>query len=123
VDIREKSVTKWFSSWFCYAGCELDSVFYSNIPFLLVLFVILFGIGWGGMTVVRLVALRNCFGTTYYGSILGLCWVNNGWQHGIGPLLAGWIFDAKAAIPIAWVDSCILLLVSIPPIVAMKQTK
>lgn len=60
---------------------------------LLILFVILFGTGWGGVAIMRVAMLREHFGRGNFGAI-------HGFTVGImmlgqlsGPLLAGWVFD------------------------------
>ncbi len=70
---------------FAYAG--------TGGMWLLVPFAILFGTGWGGITVLRVSILREHFGRANFGTI-------HGFTVGIvmlgqlsGPLIAGWVFD------------------------------
>ncbi|MBI4286302.1 MAG: MFS transporter [Chloroflexi bacterium] len=93
---------------------------YSSQFFILVVFAILFGVTWGGVAVLRSIALRNCFGTTHFGSILGLCMGLTMVGTVGGPLLAGWIFDTTGSYSLAWVIAGILLLTGIP-LVAMTK--
>ncbi len=96
---------------------------YSNLFILLILFVILFGITYGGIIVLRPIALRSYFGTTHIGSIIGSCIGLSAAGSIGGPLFAGWIFDTTGNYSLAWVIAGILLLVSIPLVAMMKQPK
>ncbi|MBI2853682.1 MAG: MFS transporter [Chloroflexi bacterium] len=69
---------------------------------LIVPFVVLFSIGWGGMTVTRFGMVRDYFGRSSYGAILGF---SNGIMiiGGIsGPFLAGRAFDVWASYQGTW---------------------
>lgn len=60
---------------------------------LLVSFFILFGIGYGGTTVLRPSLTREYFGRTSFGAVLGFMVGINMVGNFLGPLLAGWTFD------------------------------
>jgi len=60
---------------------------------LLVPFLILFGMGYGGGIVLRPSLLREFFGRTYFGSVFGLIIGINMIGNIIGPPLAGWVYD------------------------------
>ncbi len=96
---------------------------YSNLFFLLILFVISFGVTRGGIMTLRPVALRKCFGTGRIGSILGLCVGFSQVGSIASPIFAGWIFDTTGNFSLAWVVTSILLLVSIPLVATMKQAR
>ncbi len=96
---------------------------YSNLFFLLILFVILFGVTYGGIVVIRLIALRDYYGTASIGSILGLCFGLTSAGSVAGPLFAGWIFDTTGNYSLAWILAGTLLLVSIPLVAIMKPPK
>ncbi|MFC2001174.1 MFS transporter [Chloroflexota bacterium] len=95
--------------------------FYARVSFFLTPFVILFGISIGGQAVLRIAFLRDYYGTTYIGSITGLCYglLNIG---GIfGPLLAGWLFDTTSSYSLAWIIGGISLISCVPLILIMKN--
>ena len=60
---------------------------------LIVPFIILFGLGWGGNVTIRAALLREYFGRSRFGTILGFMMGMIALGSVVGPLLAGWIFD------------------------------
>ncbi len=60
---------------------------------LLIPFILLFGIGYGGSTATRPSMVAEYFGRAKYGTILGLIVGINAVGAFIGPPLAGWVFD------------------------------
>ncbi|MFC1534137.1 MFS transporter [Thermodesulfobacteriota bacterium] len=94
---------------------------------MLVPFLIMFGIGWGGNITVRAVLLREYFGGSRFGTILGLA--NTVLMLGtiLGPAIAGIIFDKSGSYQGAWVFfMCMVILASViitttPPLPDMNQ--
>jgi MFS family permease len=72
---------------------------------------VVFGIGFGGGTTVRMSMVSEFFGTSSVGMILGL--VTTAWSVGgiVGPILAGYIFDISHSYNIAFLIGGILLTV------------
>ena len=62
-------------------------------PWLLILFVALFGIGYGANNVLRPSLVRELFGRTSFGAVLGFMIGINMLGGIVGPPLAGWVFD------------------------------
>ena len=60
---------------------------------LLVPFIVLVGIGYGGCNVLRASLMREYFGRTNFGAIFGLIMGISTLGNITGPLLAGWVFD------------------------------
>ncbi len=56
-------------------------------------FLILFGIGYGGTTVLRVSLAREYFGRINFGTIFGLIIGINMLGSITGPPLAGWVYD------------------------------
>jgi sugar phosphate permease len=102
-----------------FAGVAL--FLYAHLPFLLILFVLLFGVSYGGINVLRLRILRDHYGGTYIGSLIGLCLGASAGGGIVGPLLAGWVFDTTGRYILAWLVSTGLLLISIPLVSIMKH--
>jgi sugar phosphate permease len=75
----------------------LGMLFFSYIAvggiWLLVPFVILFGIGWGGHATLRAAMLREYFGRSQFGTIHGFIMGIAALGGVAAPLLAGWVFD------------------------------
>jgi MFS family permease len=69
---------------------------------LLVAFVIFFGIGYGGPVPMSAALVRQYFGRARLGTILGLS-TGIVYAGGVaGPPLAGWVFDAYGSYKVAW---------------------
>ncbi|MFC2022262.1 MFS transporter [Chloroflexota bacterium] len=60
---------------------------------LLVPFIILFGIGWGSSVPLRTALVQECFGRARLGTLLGCIWGITALGQMAGAPLAGWIFD------------------------------
>jgi len=65
----------------------------SNSVWLLVFFVILFAIGYGGGFASRPALVREYFGRANFGTVFGLLMGINMIGGILGPFLAGWVFD------------------------------
>jgi len=95
--------------------------FFSSIFIALLLFVILLGLSYGSVHVLRTVALRRYYGSTHLGPILGLA-ASLGQVGSIsGPVFAGWTYDTTGSYDLAWIVSAILLLAGIPLLAALKK--
>jgi len=87
---------------------------------LLVPFVILFGIGWGGFNPNRAALLREYFGRANYGIISGFMVGITAICGMVGPVFVGWIFDNWGSYHEAWlilfgiVIASLLILVTTP---------
>jgi len=100
----------------------------SEATWLLVLFLILFGIGYGGNNTLRGSAIREFFGRRNFGAIHGLV-VGITMLGGItGPPLAGWVFDKWGSYQPIWfvftglAVAAILLAVTTPKVSATIQS-
>ncbi len=60
---------------------------------MLVLFLILFGFGFGGNVTMLAVLLREYFGRGKLGTIIGFAWGFLMLGNMCGPPIAGWVFD------------------------------
>ncbi|TET46617.1 MAG: MFS transporter [Dehalococcoidia bacterium] len=60
---------------------------------LLVLFLVLFGFGYGGIATMVGVLLREYFGRGNFGTIIGIAWGILMLGTMVGPPIAGWVFD------------------------------
>jgi len=75
----------------------------SEVMWVLVPFIILFGIGWGGTGTLRPALLREYFGRRSFGTILGFTMGMTAVGTVIGPLFAGWVFDNWGSYHVAWI--------------------
>jgi MFS family permease len=69
---------------------------------LLVPFLVLFGIGYGGNNALRPSMTREYFGRTSFGTIFGLLMGVNMLGNFIGPPAAGWVFDTWGSYQSIW---------------------
>jgi sugar phosphate permease len=88
---------------------------------LLVPFIIFFGIGWGGSTTARVNMIHEYFGSGKFGSIFGLCMGMAALGTIVGPIYAGWVWDTWGGYQITWITLTALvavgtiILVTTPP--------
>jgi sugar phosphate permease len=84
----------------------LSMLFFSYVAtvgtWLLVLFVILFGIGYGGPAPMSAALVREYFGKARLGTILGLVIGIAYIGSIVGPPLAGWVYDTYGSYQSAW---------------------
>ena len=95
---------------------------YAHQILLLIPSVILFGVSYGGIMVLRLGVLRDYYGSTHIGSIIGLCLGLTSIGLVCGPLLAGWIVDTTGSYNLAWIVASILVVIGIPLMLVMKNS-
>ena len=99
----------------------------SEASWLLVPFLILFGIGYGGNNTLRGSAIREFFGRSNFGAIHGLVIGIMMVGSIAGPPLAGWVFDNWGSYQPIWfvftglAVAAILLAVTTPPVSATVQ--
>ena len=88
----------------------------------LVPFIILFGIGWGGNATLRAALIREYFGRTKFGTILGFMMGMIALGGIVGPFLAGWVFDNWGSYQAAWltfaglVFAALIIMATTPPV-------
>ncbi|MFC2003049.1 MFS transporter [Chloroflexota bacterium] len=94
---------------------------------LLVPFLIFFGMGYGGGTALRPSLTRQFFGRTNFGTVLGLLIGINMLGSIIGPPLAGWVFDNWGSYQGIWfvlaglAAAAIISVLTIPPVSTTVQ--
>jgi MFS family permease len=79
----------------------------------LVLFVLLFGTGFGASVVLRVSLLREFFGSTRFGTILGVAETIAIMGSIAGPPLAGWVFDEYASYQYMWYAVAVLMFLAL----------
>jgi MFS family permease len=94
--------------WVTAIGCALVSlsillfIYVATVgTWLLVPFIILFGIGWGGIIPMQVALLREYFGSVRLGSILGFSLAITVLGM-VGAPLAGWVFDSFGSYHGVW---------------------
>jgi sugar phosphate permease len=97
------------------------SLFYVDIWWIMILFLFLFPVGFGGGTSVRGALLGEYFGRAVFGRLMGLVMGIGAIGAMIGPTLTGFIFDTTRSYAAAWIGlgiiSCfsVLLVLNIRP--------
>jgi sugar phosphate permease len=74
----------------------------SETLWFLVIFVIFFGISYGGNLAMLSILLRSYFGRGSYGTIIGFTWGILLLGNVVGPPLAGWFFDTWGSYRYVW---------------------
>jgi OFA family oxalate/formate antiporter-like MFS transporter len=71
-------------------------------PWILIPAAFLFGIGWGGSITLHSVILKECFGTSNLGAIIGFSISISSFGMMAGPPLVSWIYENFGDYRIAW---------------------
>ena len=110
-----------------FAMMTAGLLFFSYVPavglWLLIPFLLLFGVGYGGSTATRPSMVAEYFGRANYGTILGLMVGINAVGAIIGPPLAGWVFDTWGSYQGIWLAYSGLAIVGSLLIVNITQVK
>ncbi|MEI7671230.1 MAG: MFS transporter [Deltaproteobacteria bacterium] len=77
---------------------------YVDIPWVMIAFLIVFPVGFGGTVVLRGVILREYFGRQAFGRLLGIVMGAAAAGGMIGPTLAGFIFDTTGSYHYTWIS-------------------
>ena len=101
-------------------GLFLFSLVEADKAWLLVLFLLVYSIGYGAPIVLRPALQADYFGVRNFGTIMGLISVVSMLGGLSSPIIAGWIFDVTGSYRLAW---RIFTLVSIPAIPLMLLAK
>lgn len=81
---------------------------------LVVLFALIFGIGFGGTIPLRPFLIREFFGSRSFGALQGLVQVGAIGAGVVGPVYYGWIFDVTGSYGLAIIATIITVLMTIP---------
>jgi len=82
---------------------------YAHMLEFLILFLIFFPIGFGGIMVLRGAIIREYFGRSAFGKLVGLMMGMAAMGGIVGPTFAGWVFDTTESYYISWLLLSILL--------------
>ncbi|MFC2048249.1 MFS transporter [Chloroflexota bacterium] len=88
---------------------------------LLVPFVFTFGLGWGSIVTTRIALLRQYFGRSSFGTILGFSVGVSTVGTMAGPPLAGWVFDTWGSYQGIWLGIAALTLMGLVLILTMPH--
>ncbi len=87
------------------------------------LFLLLFGVGYGGVTALRPVLTREYFGRERFGSIFGLIVGINALGGIAAPPATGWVYDTSGDYLIAWIALSALTICAALLIIAAHRWK
>lgn len=100
---------------FCFGYASIAG-FWLVIPFL-----ILFGIGYGGVNALRIALAREYFGRTHFGSINGLVMGISVVGSIVAPPLAGWVYDTWGSYQLVWFAFSALPIVALGAILTLPK--
>jgi len=113
---------KWaFSGALCLISLALLVFSYAMTPPFLWCFLILFGLGHGGVITLRRSVQRQYFGTLAFGRIHGVTMSIVMTAAAAGPAIAGWAFDFMKSYHMIWIVFAGLLLVACVLIMTMPK--
>ena len=87
---------------FLLMGAGMLAFCYAEVGFFAFLFLLLFSPGFGGSMVLRGVIVREYFGRTDFGKIVGIIMGFGSIGGILGPTLAGWVFDTQGSYSSIW---------------------
>ncbi|MFC1870996.1 MFS transporter [Chloroflexota bacterium] len=90
---------------------------------LMITFGIVFGLGLGGPQPLRLVIIREYFGTKKFGTIFGLLGIFTMTGAVIGPPVVGWVFDTVGSYKSAWLVSIGITMVASIVIISTQKSQ
>ncbi len=93
----------------------------SSYP-MLVVFVLVLGVGYGGFVALSTIVLAERMGVVGLGSILGLFYTSQGLGGLLGPPAAGWLIDTTDSYRPAIVACCLLLVTARLLLVRLPET-
>lgn len=97
------------------------ALLYVDVPWIMVLFLLLFPAGYGGVTSVRGALLGEYFGRAAFGRLIGLVLGVASVGGVIGPTLTGFLFDTTGSYSSAWIGLGIVSLFSIFFMMSIKK--
>jgi predicted MFS family arabinose efflux permease len=100
----------------CFILESMSMLLFVNINgsiFLMITFMLLNGIGWGGLIPMRAVILREYFGRASFGTILGVMMGVEMLGNLIGAPLAGWTYDKMGSYETIWIVYAGLVLIGL----------
>ena len=86
-----------------------------------IIFLLLFGPGYGGVLTLRLALQGDLFGRKAFGSIQGLTQAALMAGNIFSPVFAGWIYDVRGSYQWAWLILTAVVLVSVPAALGIKR--
>ncbi|MFC1893908.1 MFS transporter, partial [Chloroflexota bacterium] len=94
---------------------------YVHLSYLMIPFVIFFGVSYGGIVILRPAILRDYYGSIHIGSLIGLLMGLSSIGGIFGSLVGGWVFDTTGSYSPALIASGLLLLSGAPLVLIMKK--
>jgi MFS family permease len=88
-----------------------------------IIFLALFGPGFGGLFTLRLAILGDYFGRKAFGSIQGISQAIHMVGTILSPVFAGWVYDARGSYQWAWLALAMVVFLSIPLALTVKSPK
>ena len=104
-------------------GLFIFSTISADKVWLLIIFLLTFGPGYGGPIPLRPALQADYFGTKSFGTIMGLTAVISMAGGLVSPVVAGWIFDVTGSYRLAWQIFTLITLPAIPLMVLARPPK
>jgi MFS family permease len=104
-------------------GTLIFSYIGASAILLIILFLLTYAPGFGGITPVRPALQADFFGIRSYGTIMGLMSVVSVIAGIVSPVFAGWILDTTGSYQLAWWIFALLTVPGIPLVLLAKPPK
>jgi MFS family permease len=104
-------------------GIFIFSLIDSSKAWLIIVFLLIYGPGYGGPIPVRPALQADYFGTRSFGTIIGLMSLVTMVAGLASPVVAGWIFDTTGSYQSAWQIFALITLPAVPLMIMAKPPK
>ncbi len=108
---------------FALMSLGMFALCFVDIWWVLLLFLLLFPMGYGGAITLRGTLLREYFGRAAFGRLLGLVMGASAVGGMIGPTFAGYIFDVSGSYTVAWLSLGLVSCVTVFLMLAIGKKK
>jgi MFS family permease len=102
------------------AGLGMLALSYSSVWLFMLLFLICFPLAYGGGVTLRGAMMSEYFGRNSFGKALGTIMGISSIGGIIGPILAGFTFDARGSYQLIWLVFCGLTIISVAVVLMVK---
>lgn len=96
----------------CFMSIGMLFLSYAGNWWTIVLFLVFFAPGFGGNTTLRGAIIRENFGLTSFGKILGITLGISSVTGIVGPVMAGWSYDVIGSYKVVWVVFTVIASIS-----------
>ena len=108
---------------FCFMAFGTFALAFAKTKLVMCLFLVFFSAGFGGISVLRGMILREYYDINAFGAMIGVLMGFGAAGGVIGPTLTGWVFDTFGNYQLVWIGFSVLPLLSIALILKTRPQR